>query len=93
MNAEMDHHLSADESEGNTRNGYGRKTVMTGTGKLEIEIPRDRQSNFDLQLIAKYDPKINWPVNRSTLPKAILQSAAFRQLALSRPASAARPGP
>jgi putative transposase len=28
LNAEMDHHLATDES-GNSRNGYGRKTVTT----------------------------------------------------------------
>lgn len=54
LNAEMDHHLSGDDGAGNTRNGYGRKTVTTETGKLEIEVPRDRQSSFDPQLIAKY---------------------------------------
>ena len=34
--------------------GYGRKTVTTETGRIELEIPRDRQSTFDPQLIAKY---------------------------------------
>ncbi|CAH2602617.1 transposase [Rhodovastum atsumiense] len=53
LNAEMDHHLAGDET-GNSRNGYGRKTVITDTGKLTLEIPRDRQSTFDPQLIAKY---------------------------------------
>lgn len=50
----MDHHLASGEDAGNTRNGYGRKTVTTETGKLEIDVPRDRQSSFDPQLIAKY---------------------------------------
>ena len=50
----MDHHLAADESGGNTRNGYGRKTVMTETGQLAIEVPRDRQASFDPQVISKY---------------------------------------
>lgn len=54
LNAEMDHHLAGDAGAGNTRNGYGRKTVTTETGKLEIDVPRDRQSSFDPQLIAKY---------------------------------------
>jgi putative transposase len=53
LNTEMDHHLATGEG-GNTRNGYGRKTVTTDTGKLELEIPRDRQSSFDPQLIARY---------------------------------------
>jgi hypothetical protein len=43
----MDHHLDGEGGIGNGRNGYGRKTVMTETGKLELEIPRDRQSSFD----------------------------------------------
>ncbi|RWB93840.1 MULTISPECIES: IS256 family transposase [unclassified Mesorhizobium] len=54
LNAEMDYHLASGEDAGNTRNGYGRKTVTTETGKLEIDVPRDRQSSFDPQLIAKY---------------------------------------
>ena len=51
--AEMDHHLTTGEP-GNNRNGYGRKTVTTDNGRIELEIPRDRQSSFDPQLIAKY---------------------------------------
>jgi transposase-like protein len=54
LNAEMDHHLGHDDQTGNNRNGYGRKTVVTDTGKIEIEVPRDRQGSFDPQLIAKY---------------------------------------
>ena len=54
LNAEMDYHLGGDEQAGNNRNGYGRKTVLTDTGKIDIEVPRDRQGSFDPQLIAKY---------------------------------------
>lgn len=54
LNAEMDHHLGQDGQAGNSRNGYGHKTVATDTGKIEIEVPRDRQGSFDPQLIAKY---------------------------------------
>ena len=54
LNAEMDYHLGHEEQAGNSRNGYGRKTVATDTGKIEIEVPRDRAGSFDPQLIAKY---------------------------------------
>jgi putative transposase len=54
LNAEMDHHLGGEGGAGNGRNGYGQKTVLTDTGKIELEVPRDRQSSFDPQLIAKY---------------------------------------
>jgi putative transposase len=53
LNAEMDHHLGGEEV-GNSRNGYGRKSVVTDTGKIDLEVPRDRRSTFDPQLIAKY---------------------------------------
>jgi len=58
LNAEMDHHLETGEDCGNRRNGYGRKTVLTGTGKLALEVPRDRLSTFDPQLIAKYQRRL-----------------------------------
>jgi putative transposase len=56
LNAELDHHLGTGELDGraNGRNGYGSKTVLTGTGKLGLQIPRDRLATFDPQLIAKY---------------------------------------
>jgi putative transposase len=54
LNAEMDHHLAGEGGAANARNGYGRKTVVTDTGKLDLQIPRDRQASFDPQLIAKY---------------------------------------
>ncbi|HEX8200966.1 MAG TPA: IS256 family transposase [Isosphaeraceae bacterium] len=54
LNAEMDHHLAGEGGAGNSRNGYGEKTVITDTGKIELQVPRDRQASFDPQLIAKY---------------------------------------
>jgi putative transposase len=56
LNAELDHHLETGEPDGRTngRNGYSAKGVFTGTGKLDLQIPRDRLSTFDPQLIAKY---------------------------------------
>jgi putative transposase len=54
LNAEMDHHLAGEDGVGNSRNGYGRKSVLTDSGKIELEVPRDRQATFDPQLIAKY---------------------------------------
>src|SRR5215203_418375 len=53
LNAEMDHHLAGEE-QGNRRNGSGKKTVITDTGRIELAVPRDRQASFDPQLIARY---------------------------------------
>lgn len=54
LNAEMDHHVAGDGGAGNSRNGYARKSVVTDTGRMALEIPRDRQGSFDPLLIAKY---------------------------------------
>jgi putative transposase len=56
LNAEMDHHLEGEAAAGgsNRRNGVSRKTVLTESGAIELEIPRDRNATFDPQLIAKY---------------------------------------
>ena len=56
LNAEMDQHLGGEAADGlaNSRNGYGQKTVLTESGRLSLDIPRDRQGTFDPQLIAKY---------------------------------------
>lgn len=56
LNAEMDVHLSADDERtaGNHRNGSSPKTVDTGTERVVLDIPRDRQGRFDPVLIGKY---------------------------------------
>jgi putative transposase len=38
---------------GNSRNGKGRKTVKSETGKIDITVPRDRNGTFEPQLIKK----------------------------------------
>lgn len=56
LNAEMDHHLSqeTEETSGNHRNGNSSKRVLTDTGEMELNIPRDRQGHFEPNLIGKY---------------------------------------
>lgn len=56
LNAELDEHLDEDRGGGRTnrRNGSSKKSVLTGTSKLSLDIPRDRSGTFDPKLIAKY---------------------------------------
>jgi putative transposase len=56
LDAEIDAHLDgeADDGKRNHRNGYSKKTVLTGTSKITLAIPRDRAGTFDPKLIAKY---------------------------------------
>jgi putative transposase len=56
LNAELDAHLVGDAGRvaGNHRNGASKKTMLTGTSKVTLDIPRDRDGTFDPKLIAKY---------------------------------------
>ena len=49
LNTELDEHLDADGVEGkpNHRNGYSKKSVLTGTSKMTLSVPRDRAGTFD----------------------------------------------
>ena len=57
LTTELEEHLD-DEREadgpGNRRNGHSKKTVLTGTSKMQLSIPRDRAGTFDPKPIAKY---------------------------------------
>ena len=63
--AEMDEHLGypkhdpADNNTGNSRNGYSKKKTKTRYGKTEIAVPRDRNAEFEPQIIKKYETTAN----------------------------------
>ena len=38
----------------NSRNGYSRKTMHTNHGDMELKIPRDREGEFEPQVVKKY---------------------------------------
>ena len=56
LGAEMDVHLPdpTQHQAGNHRNGTSRKTVDTGSERIVLDIPRDRQGRLDPVLIGKY---------------------------------------
>ncbi len=57
LNAELDDHLGYDKNEvtgsDNSRNGYTSKTIQTEDGQFEIDTPRDRNGDFEPQLVKK----------------------------------------
>jgi transposase-like protein len=65
LEAEMDEHLGYEKHSplgdlsGNSRNGYNQKTIQTSMGKTRINIPRDRNGDFEPELIEKYQTKSN----------------------------------
>lgn len=61
LQAEMDQHLGYnhaerrnDEGEKNYRNGSVKRTMKTQLGEVEINVPRDRNGEFEPQIISKY---------------------------------------
>ena len=59
LDAEMDDHLGYSKHDpkgnnsGNSRNGRGKKTVVLGDDQVDITPPRDRNGDFEPQLIPK----------------------------------------
>ena len=72
MGAELSHHLGyppgADKPEeaSNHRNGTSGKTVLTDTGSLRIEVPRDRDGSFEPVLIPKHERRFTGLTTRSS---------------------------
>ena len=63
MEAEMDDHLGYKKSERSDnddyRNGYKRKRVNSSYGAMEIEVPQDRKSTFEPQVVKKRQKDIS----------------------------------
>ena len=50
--AEIDSHLAKDLSN-NRRNGYSSKTMKSDHGTFELDVPRDRNGNFEPEIVKK----------------------------------------
>ena len=63
MEAEMDDHLGYSKSERSDsddyRNGYKSKRVNSSYGSMEIEVPQDRRSTFEPQVVKKRQKDIS----------------------------------
>ena len=63
MSAELTHHLGYEKHDpagyksGNSRNGTSGKTVKGDFGEMEIEVPRDRTSTFQPQILPKHQTR------------------------------------
>ena len=59
LEAEMDEHLGYEKNSvvgnntGNSRNGYGKKRIISDYGECEIAVPRDRKGEFEPRVLAK----------------------------------------
>ncbi len=65
LNAEMTEHLGyephdpAGRGSGNSRNGTTKKTVNTDIGPVVIEVPRDREGNFEPVIVPKHARRLD----------------------------------
>lgn len=64
LKGEMQNHLG-DEKNGhsedstNARNGYSQKTLKTSLGEVPIRVPRDRQGQFEPQIVKKHQRDVS----------------------------------
>ena len=68
LEAEMDEHLGRDKyqrqsdiepSERNYRNRYSQKNLRSSFGTVDLDIPRDRKSEYEPQIVKKYETVCN----------------------------------
>jgi putative transposase len=65
LEAEMVEHLGYEVRQaegrngGNSRNGKRAKTVLTGVGPVQIEVPRDREGSFEPVIVRKRQRKLD----------------------------------
>jgi putative transposase len=62
LNAELDDHLGYDKHQpsenGNSRNGFSSKTVISEDGRFEVDVPRDRDGSFQPQIVKKHQRRL-----------------------------------
>ena len=64
LETEMDVHLgykkhsNDGDNSGNSRNGYSKKKILTHDQHVELNIPRDRNSEFEPEIIPKYSKRL-----------------------------------
>ena len=64
LEAEIEHELGyaknsvSEKNTSNSRNGYSKKTVRSEYGNINLDIPRDRNAEFEPQIIPKYQREI-----------------------------------
>ena len=72
LQGEMTHHLGyekhdpAGQHSGNSRNGKSKKTIRGKRGQIEIDVPRDRASEFEPQLIKRGRPALTASMTKSS---------------------------
>ena len=90
LEAEMDEHLGYEKNSvlgnnsGNSRNGYGKKTITSDYGECEISVPRDRNARNHLchhhDRIQRHRPRCSMDILRNSDQRstvAVIPDKAF----------------
>ena len=73
LDAELDEELGysrydyKNKNTDNSRNGYSSKTLRTSFGDVEVSVPRDRQGEFEPQLLKKNQTSISQDIEEKIL--------------------------
>lgn len=61
LEAEISSHLQSEDNAGkrNRRNGYNRKSIKSPSGKFELDTPRDRNGEFEPQIVKKHQTSLS----------------------------------
>jgi len=51
----------------NSRNGHSKKTLMTSSGEVELKVPRDRNGDFEPQIVKKHQTSLNGEIEEKIL--------------------------
>ena len=51
----------------NSRNGYSQKTVKSSLGEMEVNIPRDRNGEFEPQILKKHQTSLTGDIEEKIL--------------------------
>lgn len=66
LNTEIELHLEQD-AHPNRHNGISQKTIKHASGSFELDVPRNRQSTFEPQLIKKHQTTLTDEMDRQIL--------------------------
>lgn len=88
LNSELDENLGFErydqsaKSTSNSRNGFSEKSVRSDFGDISIKVPRDRQGDFEPQIVKKHQKDLGSIEQQITLiyPEAIVQRCIVHQI-------------
>lgn len=66
LSAELDAHMASTDAD-NRKNGSSKKTIKTASGSFELATPRDRNGDFEPQLVKKHQTHLTDEVERKIL--------------------------